>query len=264
MRRVPSRLHAMYRKLSPHQVNNAYEVLIDHDKRQSYDRHGTWPPPTEDPPRHPQHNTRSHPFHANFFTFTDPFELFNSFFGHANPLHDPFTFGPPAPFPDPFFAPAPPFPPAPFGPPGLFNSSAGMDGGHFHDVFHDPFVMHPPVMGGPLFQSQGIGSGGRSVPYFSSTSSFSNRHGAGGGQWVSESRSTSTVNGLTTSVHECVDSSVRPSPRYHIATNPWFPRVTNTQQLPTQTDAGRMRSMGSFKPRGRLMLRCRLPVWCLF
>jgi len=88
-----------------------------------------------------------------------------------------------------------------------FNSSPRMDRGQFQDTFHDNFLMHPPVMRGPLFQFQGTGSGGQPAPYFSSTSSFSNHHGAGGGQWVSESQSTSIVNGLTTRVHERVDSS---------------------------------------------------------
>ena len=200
----------MVHELSWHQVNNAYEVLIDPQKRQSYDRHGAWPPPTEDLPRHPPNNTGNHPFHSNVFTFTDPFELFSSFFGHASPFHDPFPFGPARAFPDPFFAPPGfPFASDPFLPPILLNSGIGM-GGVFHDVLgYDPSIVHPPVMGGGFFQPQGAGSAGRSPPYLPSTSQFLGRQGTSGGQWISESRSISTINGLTTSVHECVDPSVR-------------------------------------------------------
>jgi len=81
-------------------------------------------------------------------------------------------------------------------------------GGVFHDTLgYDPSIVHPPVMGGGFFQPQGAGSGGRSAPYLPSTSQFLGRQGTGGGPWISESRSISTINGLTTSVHECVDSS---------------------------------------------------------
>lgn len=201
-------------RLSYCQVNNAYEVLIDPQKRQAYDRRGDWPPPTEDPPRHTHSNARSHPFRPSVFTFTDPFELFDSFFGHANPSHDPFPFGPSRAFLDPFFAPtgfSSPSPLDPFGHFGHFepfNSSLGMGGGLAQDMFgHDPFL--PPIAGGGLFQSPGAGIGGRPASYFSPNFSHSSRRGAGGGQWISESRSTSTVNGLTTSVHMRVDSSVR-------------------------------------------------------
>ncbi|KAF9643469.1 DnaJ-domain-containing protein [Thelephora ganbajun] len=184
------------------QVNNAYEVLIDPQKRLSYDRHGVWPPPTEDLPPHPQNNTRGHSYHPNIFTFTDPFELFESFFGHPSPLHDPFPFGPSRNFPHPFFAPTGfSFPSSPLGPFGPFNPR--VRGGLFHDTFaHDSFML--PMMGGGLFQSQGAGSGERSASYFSSTS-YPSRQGTSGNQWISESRSTSTINGLTTSVHERVD-----------------------------------------------------------
>lgn len=186
--------------------------MNDPQKRQSYDRHGIWPPPTEELPRHSdtQDNTRDRPFYPNIFTFTDPFELFNSFFGHPSPFHDPSPFGPPRAFPDPFFAPPSfPFSPGPFGPFGPFNPGVGMGGGPLHDMFpHDTFMMHPQVMGGDFFQSQCIGNGGP-ASYFSSGSSFSNHQRTGGGQWISESRSTSIINGLKTSVHERIDSSVR-------------------------------------------------------
>lgn len=181
--------------------------MTDPEKRRSYDRHGVWPPPTEDPPhppptqdppRYTQNNARSHPFRPNVFTFTDPFELFDSFFGRANPFHDPFPFDPSQTFPDPF---------API------RFSSPLD-------FPDPFIpigfSSPLDSFGPFrpsnsaFQSQAAGDGGRSASYFSSTSSpYLNRQGTGGGPWISESRSTSTINGVTTSVHERVDSLVR-------------------------------------------------------
>jgi hypothetical protein len=207
VRWAPSQFHIMHYRISYQQVNNAYEVLIDPQKRQSYDRHSVWPPPTEDPPRHTQNNARSYPFHPNVFTFTDPFELFDSFFGHPNPFHDPFPFGPSRAFPDPFFAATGPL--DYFGPFGPFNSGPGAGSGPIREMFvHDPFML--PMMGGGLFQSQATGGGGRSAPYFSSgSSSYLNHQGAGGSQWISDSRSTSTVNGLTASVHERVDSLVR-------------------------------------------------------
>ena len=182
--------------------------MIDPQTRLSYDRHGVWPPPTENPPRHTQNNTRSHPFRPNIFTFTDPFELFDSFFGRSSPFHDPFPFESPRTFPDPFFAPIGFAPPLDyFGQFRPFNSGSGAGGGLVHDMFaHNSFML--PMMAGGPFQPRAAGDGGRSAPYFSSTSSHSNRQGTGGGQWISESRSTSTVNGITTSVHERVDTFV--------------------------------------------------------
>lgn len=166
--------------------------MTDPEKRRSYDRHGVWPPPTEDPshspptqtpPRYTQNNTRSHPFRPNVFTFTDPFELFDSFFGRANLFHDPFPFDPSQTFQDSFIPTGFSSPLDSFGPFRPFN---------------------------PAFQSQVARDGGRSASYFSSTSPpYLNRQGTGGGPWISESRSTSTVNGVTTSVHERVDSLVR-------------------------------------------------------
>lgn len=168
-----------------------------------------WPSPTEDPPRHTQNNTRSYPLRPNVFTFTDPFELFDSFFGRPNPFHNPFPFEQPRTFPDPFFTPGFASPLDYFGPFRPFGSGSGAGGGLVHDMLaHDSF-MPPMIVGGP-FQPWAAGDGGRPAPFFSSTSSSHlNRRGTGGDQWISESRSTSTVNGITTSVHERVDIFVR-------------------------------------------------------
>ena len=188
------------------------------------------------------------------FTFTDPFEIFNSFFGRTSPLHGPFSFGPPRTFPDSFLAPAGfPFQSDPFGPPRPFNPGVGMGGGVFFGG-HDLFM--PPTMGGAIFQPQGIGNGGPSASHFSSTSSsYSSRQGAGGGQWVSDSRSTSTINGLTTSVHERIDSSVCFFfSLCYSTTNPRLPRVTYIQQPLTQMVIKHTQSTGSPKPQGTLRL----------
>lgn len=100
-----------------------------------------------------------------------------------------------------------------------------MGGGSFDPIFHTaPFI--PPMMSGDLFHPQDTRNWGQPNSYFSSTSSYSVNRGR------SESRSTSSINGLTTSVHEFVDSEVRaPGMRPMIrATDPRFPRVTPIRQ----------------------------------
>ncbi|KAL0953523.1 hypothetical protein HGRIS_004744 [Hohenbuehelia grisea] len=93
------------------QVNNAYEVLSDEQNRRVYDQHGVWPPPEPTyenvPPRsgpsrhnafHRDHHYSHRPFPGPFddpflrgsqpfFTFTDPFTLFDSIFGAPNGMH---------------------------------------------------------------------------------------------------------------------------------------------------------------------------------
>lgn len=81
------------------EIAEAYEVLVDSDKRATFDRYG------EDGlkgnfRRHSQ-STNEHPFSANFghsahhrgFAHIDPFEVFRSFFGNRDPFADLDPFG---------------------------------------------------------------------------------------------------------------------------------------------------------------------------
>lgn len=163
----------------PTQVNNAYEVLSDPQNRAIYDRHGVWPPPASAPPQAPfASNHFSEPFSRGPFHeppfhnppgpfgfgprsspwgFTDPFILFNSIFGD---LHRAFEG-------DPFFD-------APFGRRGFESSPFG----------NVPFL---PPMSLPFDAARGMGS---------SRMQIASNAGSGGG-WVSESWTSSTVNGVT-------------------------------------------------------------------
>ena len=197
---------AMYYSPTPcRQVNNAYEVLRDPQSRSTYDQYGVWPPPAPGPQAQGSYaNGPHHPFSNPFFRgpfpndhsfrgpprmdpfggfgfgprsgsrdFTDPFVLFNSIFGD---LHRAFAS-------DPFFD-------DPFGRRAFGSNQFG--GGFFNGAF--PSMLPSPMHFG------GGGMGG------SMMQSFSN---GGNGGWVSQSWTSSTVNGVTQTKSVRRDSQVR-------------------------------------------------------
>lgn len=133
---------------------------MDPQKRSSYDRHGVCPPPSEDA-RHNSHNsTRRHRFHLNTFTFTDPFELFGSFFGHASL----FSFGHSRPFHNSFFSPTPfPLPTAVAIAP--FDSRFRIGSGLLQGPFIQGSFM-PPMVGGGCFHPRVLGVGDDLLRFF--------------------------------------------------------------------------------------------------
>ncbi|KAI0343213.1 DnaJ-domain-containing protein [Trametopsis cervina] len=183
-------------------VNHAYEVLVDESKRKLYDQHGIWPPPTAvpqpqagpsstSPPNYQSQNRtfsafgNTNPFESDpfftgrpygpspTFTFTDPFELFNSLFGDVHNIHDDFN--------DPFFG-NNPFMTSPFG------TSRGSRG---------PFGSSlTSQMGQSLFSNMLRGMGGANVRSYSSTTQSI----GSGGQWVSQSTVTRSINGRTETI----------------------------------------------------------------
>ena len=173
-----------------------------------YDKHGVWPPPTEQPDfgrrdafgsmhdpfmDHPLFNRPFGPSRSRPFTFTDPFELFNSLFGdlHSAFDNDPFFSNTPfrSHFDDPFFR-------SPFG--------ASPFGGRTGDPFGSMFGRSPfgGFLGGPMFPAIEDMPGGRF--YSSSTEAIGTN-----GQWVSRSQMTRTINGRTEVITKRIDTQVR-------------------------------------------------------
>ncbi|KAI8996539.1 hypothetical protein BD414DRAFT_204808 [Trametes punicea] len=187
-------------------VNNAYEVLNNEESRRLYDKHGVWPPPTEQPDVGPSPGRDAFdPFNDPFFSspfgsrsrrgfaFSDPFELFNSLFGD---LHSAFES-------DPFFAGTP-----------FFRSP--FDDPFFRSPFDDPFFRSPfggSPFGGSLFGRSPLGAllGGPMFPRIEAGNSrmYSSRTEAVGrnGQWVSRSQMTRTVNGRTEVITKMIDAN---------------------------------------------------------
>ncbi|KAG2011684.1 DnaJ protein, variant 2 [Coprinopsis cinerea AmutBmut pab1-1] len=182
-------------------VNQAYEILIDEEKRKEYDFHGVWPPPDiEEIPRpsgscshfdhfddafsHPffHHHHRHHPFHS--FTFTDPFALFDSIFGDFAPRRQGFGGGFGASF----------FMDDPFDRFAQLERQMEAEFNGFHSgfsMFSSPFGL----LGG--FAPRGFLAG---------PGPMSNGGGRSGARWVSESFSTQSINGVTQSVHRRRDA----------------------------------------------------------
>lgn len=158
---------------------------LSHFSLQEYDRHGIWPVPTapQSPPRR-RHSAFDEPFFTNGFEdhsfngssrreppFMTPFDLFNSMFQE-------------------------------------FSDERDRDFQGFRPSYEPP--RDPFRFRSSLRASGGVSFGGNGFSRTrSSTHSSSFGNMGGNGQWVSESRMTRTVNGVTESIHERHDAIVR-------------------------------------------------------
>lgn len=139
--------------------------------------------------------------------FTDPFALFESILGdlrrHAAES-------------DPFFGSAFPIPPPP--PPLDPFSRHGPGPGFMHGSSFNPMGRTPTFpMLEPMFSQMDEPRRSHSAGHHSSTRGFFGS-GGGGPRWVSESRVTRSVNGVTQSVWKRTDSDVSTTPQeYSIA-----------------------------------------------